>query len=293
MPSDDESNERLLNSSSIYRRDPRRFYVLLIFAHLAFNQCLIWLTFSPIARCAQTFYGIDESTVDLLLNWGPIVFLPCLPLSYILLNKTNGLKISVRLLAAIDLLAAAIRMIPLIFVKFGDENFGRISLIFLHIGQILNAACGPLVMAPVSQLSCLWFAPEERTRATTFAIFANNFGSTIGFLISPLIVSTAESIPKLLCVHLGLAVSAFLLTFLFFPSRPRSPPSAAAELLLEDNRRSISTIQSDLNKCFTNRSFILITLSGGLLSGAFASWTSLFDIILKEEQFSEQEAGAR
>ena len=292
----DSTLVRLVPNSNNYHRDPRRYFVVLIFVYLSFNQCLIWLTFSPIARSAQIYYHIDEFTVDLLLNWGPIIFLPCLPLTYILLNKSHGLQRSVRLLAVADLVAASIRLIPLIITKPTDENFGRISLIFLHLGQIINAACGPLVMAPVSHLSCLWFPPEERTRATTIAIFAGNFGSTVGFLISPWIVSSPESIPHLLYVHLALTFLACILALFFFPSYPRSPPSAAAELLLnnfnnQQSRTSLSHVWSDLKICFTHRSFLLIAGAGGLLSGTFSIWTSLFDEILKEEHFTEQQAG--
>ncbi len=75
----------------VYVLYSHRFYVLFVFSFLAFNQNLIWLTFSPIARSAEAYYNITDATVDLLLNWGSIIFIPCLPLTYILLNKhTNA-----------------------------------------------------------------------------------------------------------------------------------------------------------------------------------------------------------
>ena len=286
----------LILPSSAYAVDPRRFYVLFLFSFLAFNQCMIWLTFSPIARSTQSYYSISEATVDLLLNWGPIIFIPCLPLTYVLLNKHHGLRRCVVLLALVDFFAALIRVIPDVVTTPSSAHFGSISLTFLHVGQILNAACGPLVMVPVSQLSCLWFAPHERTRATTVAIFANNFGSTVGFFISPWIVSTPEYVPRLLYLHLALAFVACLLALLFFPSQPLNPPSAAAEQLMssvirEERSNSWRILFKDLKRCFTNRSFVLITLAGGLLAGTFSAWTSLFDVILKSENYTEQQAG--
>jgi hypothetical protein len=159
-----------ISENHIFRVYPQRFWVLFIFAFLSFNQCMFWLTFSPIASSTIAFYKVTEATVDLLLNWGPIIFIPCLPLTYILLNKPNGLRHCVILLAITDFIAALCRVLPSILTSPTESNFISISLPCLHIGQILNAACGPLVMAPVSQLSCLWFAPHERTRATTVAI---------------------------------------------------------------------------------------------------------------------------
>ena len=289
----------LLSSSvqkPVYTLYPQRFYVLFIFSFLSFNQCIIWLTFSPIARAAESYYGIGDSTVTLLLNWGPIIFIPCLPLTYILLNKPSGLRKCVLMLAVTGFLGAACRLIPSIITTPSSPDFSKITLPFLHVGQILNAACGPLVMAPVSQLSCLWFAPHERTRATTVAIFANNCGSAIGFVISPIIVYDPSCIPRLLYIHLALAFVACVLTLLYFPAQPPTPPSAAAELITHnpENEANAQTWRSTLRdvwSCFTNPSFVLLSTSTGILYGALGAWTGLFDILLKPENYSEENAG--
>jgi hypothetical protein len=299
MKSETDETVLIVPSVSItpaYVLYPQRFYVLFVFSLLSFNQCVIWLTFSPIARSAEAYYKISEATVDLLLNWGPIIFIPCLPLTYILLNKHHGLRRCVILLAIIDFIGALVRIIPIVLTSPSSPNFSTISLPFLHVGQILNAACGPLASGAVSQLSCLWFAPHERTRATTVAIFASNFGSSVGFVISPFIVSSPEKIPYLLYVHLGLAFIACVLALLYFPAEPPSAPSAAAELLIfhpvnEQNSNSWKTILKDSWQCLTTPSYLLIATAGGLLYGTFGSWTGLYDIILEPEHFTEQQAG--
>ncbi|CAF4562900.1 unnamed protein product [Rotaria sp. Silwood1] len=294
----DETKIPILPSSTFaYKVYSSRFYVLFVFSLLAFNQCTIWLTFSPIARNTENYYNITEATVDLLLNWGPIIFIPCLPLTSILLNQPNGLRYCVIVLAVTDFLAALSRVLPsVIITSSSDPNFNKVALPFIHIGQILNAACGPLVMAPVSQLSCLWFAPHERTRATTIAIFANNFGATIGFVINPFIVALPEHVPRLLYIHLGLAFIACVLALLYFPSKPPSAPSAAAELLILDptnneNNHNWRTFLRDIWKCFTTPSFLFLSIAGGLLYGTFSAWTGLYDIILEPENYTEEQAG--
>jgi FLVCR family MFS transporter len=280
----------------VYLVYPRRFYILFVFSFLTFNQCLIWLTFSPIARSTEAYYNITESTVDLLLNWGPIIFIPCLPLTSILLNRPNGLRHCVILLAITDFVAALFRIVPSIILSSASPNFNSIALPFIHVGQILNAACGPLVMAPVSQISSLWFAPHERTRATTIAIFANNFGATVGFVISPYIVSLPQHVPNLLYVHFGLAFAACILALIYFPANPPSAPSAAAELLIL-NPTSSETVHDwrrflkDCWKCLTTPAFLLLSTAGGLLYGTFSIWTSLYDLLLKPEGYSEEQAG--
>ena len=275
---------------------PQRFYVLLIFSFLGFNQSLKWITFSPIARNVEAYYNVTESTVDLLLNWGPITFLPCLPLTYILLSTRHGLRRAVIILAVINFIAALVRVIPMMITTPSSPSFSSISLPFFHVGQILNGICGPLVMAPVSLLSCLWFPPHERTRATTVAIFTHTSGKTVGFAISPFIVSSPDYVPRLLYIHLALAFAACIPALLYFPPQPPTAPSAAAELLMfrpttQQNVGSWKVYLKDIWQCFTTPSFMLISTATGLLYGTLAAWSGIYDVLLKPEHYTEQQAG--
>ena len=228
--SDFESTLNVLTSPpKAYQLYRRRFYIICVFGLLSFNQCLFWLTFSPIARNTEQYYNVTESTVDLFLNWGNIICVPTFPLAYLILNKQHGLRLSVILFAVTCVVATLLRIIPSLIISVSDPRFSSIAVPFIHTGQILNAACSPLVQVPVSQLSCIWFGPNERARATTFAIMANSFGGDVAFLISPLIADTPEHVPHLLYVHLGLALIACALTLVYFPSHPPTPPSPAAE----------------------------------------------------------------
>ena len=210
---------RLCNDQ-IYRVYPQRFWVLFVFAFLSFNQYMFWLTFSPIALSAEKYYQITEATIDLLLNWGPIIFLPTLPLIYFLVHTHHGLKKCVLIFAILLLIATIIRLIPSIILSPSDQNFYRIAVPFLHLGQILIAVTGPICMALVSQLSCLWFAPHERTRATTFVIVGGSLGAAVAFLISPHLVSEPSRVPRLLYFHAGQALLACICTLLYFPAEP-------------------------------------------------------------------------
>jgi len=282
----------------VYLVYPRRFYVLFVFSFLSFNQCMMWLTFSPIERHAEAYYSINDSTIDLLLNWGPIIFIPCLPLTSLLLNTADGLRYGVLILAITDFIAALIRILPSIIFQRTSPNFDTIALPFIHVGQILNAACGPLVMAPVSQISSVWFAPHERTRATTIAVLSNNFGSAIGFLISPYLVDEPDHVPRLLYLHFGLAFAACVFTLISFPARPPSPPSAAAELLSTnaigtEREHSRRTFLRDIKTCFTNPAFVLLSTAGGLIYGMFGAWTGLYDFLFQRLGYSETFAGKR
>ncbi|UJR19611.1 hypothetical protein I4U23_022745 [Adineta vaga] len=280
-----------------YKLYRRRFYVLFVFSFLSFNQCLFWITFSPIYNETKEHYNITESTIDLLLAWGPICFLPCLPLTYILLNRSNGLRYCVLLLGIIPLIATIIRIIPYMIISSTDPRFPSISLPFLHVGQIFNSICGPLAMAPVSQISSLWFDTNERTRATTIAIMSYNLGSTTGFLLGPSVVYVSSHLPNLLYIHVGLALIGCILVLIYFPGQPPTPPSPAAELLIKhsnnkkENEQNLRSYFDNLIQCFRTRSFVFLVLAGGLIGGTFGAWTSLFDIILTPEHYTDKQTG--
>ncbi|CAF0831826.1 unnamed protein product [Rotaria sp. Silwood1] len=292
-----QTNNNLGNDSQNFRVYPQRLWVLFIFAFLTLNQTMFWLTFSPIAGSAQKFYNISEATVDLLLNWGPIIFLPTLPFVYLLLNTHHGLRKCVLIFAIVPVIATSLRLLPLIITSPTSPNFHDISLPFLHIGQILIAATGPIAMALVSQLSCIWFAPDERTRATTFAILGASSGGAVAFIIEPRLVSEAWRVPHLLYMHTGQAVLACILTLAYFPAEPPSPPSVAADLLNANRLIKTQLIERlkklalDIFYCCQNISCVLMIISGAAMGGTFAAWSGLFATILTPLGHTEIEAG--
>ena len=285
------------DETSAFRVYPQRFWILFVFVFLVFNQCMFWLTFSPIANATREFYHVSEEVVDLLLNWGPIVFLPTLPLVYLLLNARHGLRKSMLIFATVSLIATVIRLIPLIVTSPSSADFRQVAVPFLHIGQILIATTGPFAMALASQLSCLWFAPHERTRATTVAVLGASFGGAAAFLISPHLVFESSRVPHLLYLHAGQAILACLSTAVYFPAEPPSPPSLAAQMLRVEQSteqrfwEKFKRSAQDVLHCFRNRSCILLTLAGGILGGTLAAWTGLLNTILTPLGYSDTQAG--
>jgi hypothetical protein len=103
-----------------------------------------------------------------------------------LANQRFGLRKVVLLAAFLQCLCGLLRVIPCLFpssllASHGGSGAGGMA--FIHIAQILNAACGPLVMATPTLLSQSWFGASERTTATAAAVLANNFGAAVGFVV--------------------------------------------------------------------------------------------------------------
>ncbi len=110
------------------------------------------------------YNGMSDNTVDLLLNWGPIVVIPIIPFISLLLSRPRGLKISIQLGALLSALGCAVRLVPSFLSS--DARANPNWWLFLHFGQIFNAggfsilifsraASGPIFVAAPSLLSAV------------------------------------------------------------------------------------------------------------------------------------------
>jgi len=277
------------SSSSVYRVYPARFLILFTFSLISFNQSLFWLTFSPISDLAESYYNVSVNTVNLLLNWGPIIYIPCQFASFWISSIKGGLRKTVLLSSTTCTIAMCLRVVPNLLWHSDSEEFRSNAIWFLHVAHILNAAAGPLVMSTVSQCSCLWFGINERAKATSIAVFANNLGAAIGFLQMPSQVQTESQIPSLLYTHAGMAIFASILTLAYFPASPPSPPSHAAEIIMfpsSDSEASSSystsfkSLGNHFINCCKNPSFFILSMVGGGILGIFNAWSALFNNIL-------------
>lgn len=273
---------------TLYRR---RWYILASFSLLSFQQCLFWITYSPVAQATEKYYNVGQATVDLLLNWGPIVFVPVLPCVVRAAAHRESLPRLVRTGALLCALAAVLRLVPTWMPEtFLGEHANTRGMALVHLGQVLNAAVGPIVMAPPPYLSQTWFAENERTTATALAVMANQFGAAIGFF-APWVVKSAADIPHLLSIHLALAVITLLMVVAYFPSRPPSPPSPAASMAAALPSAHKATVWDEFKGTLANPSFVVLALSGGVICGVYNAWTASLDSILPSALYPPKKAG--
>jgi len=260
--SDYTSNQE--NAVPTYRSSAWRWWILFVFSFASFLQCLVWFTFSSVPKVAKAYYpGLDDSTINLLLNWGAIVFIPVLPYVSWLQTKPNGLLIAFWQGNALVFLATVIRTIPCWVPSDLRGNFYMQWT--LHAGQILNAAAGPIVLALCSQLSTVWFPDTQRATATALAYTANALGTSVGFLLGPGLAPTPEDLPTLLYVEIGMAALPILGGIIYYRDRPRHPPSAAA--LAHFEGRYESNFLKGVKDSILNISFVLVILAGGIQAG--------------------------
>ena len=83
-------------------------------------------------------------------------------------------------------------------------------------------------MSSCTRLSCLWFADNERTTCTAVITLGGGLGSTIGYLLGPWVVKTADDVPKLLYITLAISSFIFVCMLIRLKDHPEIPPSATA-----------------------------------------------------------------
>ena len=103
-----------------------------VFVVMSLMQGTTWMVFSTIPEQTKDYYQINAQTVNLLLNWATIVYLPSVMLNFRLLfgrslffffdrialfflSHPRGLTLCVRLGSFFTLLSCVIRIVPSFF----------------------------------------------------------------------------------------------------------------------------------------------------------------------------------
>ncbi|XP_033742487.1 solute carrier family 49 member 4 homolog [Pecten maximus] len=283
----------------------RRWYVLLVFSILAGCQGCAWNTWGPIAASSEEAFGWDDADIALLSNWGPISYL----LSAVIfawIIDVKGLRMAMVITGFFITAGTGIRCIT------SEPPYVKWTV---NIAQFLNGIGGPVAMGLPPVLSSTWFPPHERTTATAVTLIFN-YGFLAGsFVIGPYFVSDKppsnstensagfsdmlasnhsdvmerihrerKEIMFLLYVEFGFVAFIYLLVLVYFPAKPKIPPSTTASI-------ARMKFRTGFIKLFKNSQFWVICLTYGLSLGIFNAWQSVLDVNLKPHGISENEAG--
>ncbi|KAI6646556.1 hypothetical protein LOD99_12677 [Oopsacas minuta] len=272
-----EENKSLLGNLKLEpefkpRKSIIRFYILLLFCGFTFMQGLIWNNWGPIADSAEIVYKWDSggSVIALLTNLGPIAFVPGFILFPIIMNLF-GLRYGILLGMLLTCIGAVMRIFTTSYPA---------ATIIMYIAHFLNGLAGPASMGASTTISANWFPYNERTLATGIGGASVTLGVAISFIIGPLMVRQVNStnitstelsevttdIYHMLYVLAGVCVILFLLMLVYYPSKPKYPPSITAE---EQRSNFIQTFRQLL----TNVSFWIIFLCYGIATGVCSAWS--------------------
>lgn len=285
----------------VYRR---RWYILFVFSICSALNGMKWNTWGPIQGTSQVVFGWSDTTITLMVAWGPIVYIiSFLPISWLM--DTKGLRASILLLGLCNFFGTAFQAIPLVDLQ--------IQTWLAHTGMFLSSIGGPVAMALGPLISAIWFPPDQRTTSTAIASLSSYAGAGMAFIIGPLLVpdvgnhSTSigksidyisirknmtnsqlnflkEKIMFLMYIELGAAVLILLLIVVYFPKKPPLPPclTAASERL---------DFKDGFKHLMFNKQFLLLLFINGMTLGIYSGWTSILDLTLSQFGLGEKTAG--
>lgn len=203
----------------VYRR---RWYILAVFSLLACLQGWAWTIPGSNSVSLKGIYGIDDNVIQLLLNYGPIFFIPMtLPFAW-WLDQPNGLRGCTLVGFALVVGGCICRLVATTQQPW--------SIALLHLSYVFNAVAGPVAMGCVSKVAENWFPAAERATATAIAAEVNILGGSFAFTVGPAMVPTPDvhANTRYNILLLILAAVPALCALLYFPSRPPRPPSLSA-----------------------------------------------------------------
>jgi FLVCR family MFS transporter len=288
------------------RLAPERWYILALYFVLMANQCLFWFTFAADPTTFEAFFpGLTSGAIDQLLNWGPITFVPTVPLVIWLLQQENGLRKCLRLNAALTFAACSIRMIPCLFSHASREKHQGLLLV-LHLAQILNGIAGPVLIVAPSRLSAMWFPPGQRTTVTAVAN-ASPVGWAVGFYLIPAVLNNnADNVPvsepqcscvanaqptshtalivqALLLLTLGFSVVPLLCVILYCPDHPTSPQSTPGILPRDAGRKEDFSLTKIVKLATSDSRLLILMLVCALSIGIYDGWMGVLPQIMHKE----------
>ncbi|XP_072020389.1 solute carrier family 49 member 4-like [Amphiura filiformis] len=177
----------------------------------------------------------------------------CIPFAGIM--DKFGIRAMFLLAETFALIGVLVRCLPV-----GVENLKWTA----NIGQFFIGLAGPFLVQGPSLVSSAWFPPHQRTTATAISSIAMELGMAASFIIGPLMVSDIKSngpingtlvqnettfadvkqplqvsgtidpiieqrsideIYQLLYIECDVLVFLYIIAWLYFPSKPPTPPS--------------------------------------------------------------------
>ncbi|KGL85552.1 hypothetical protein N309_07573, partial [Tinamus guttatus] len=207
------------------------------------------------------FYGVSTFAIDWLSMCYMLTYIPLLfPVAW-LLDK-HGLRPIALAGSALNGLGA--------WVKLGSLKPHLFAVTVL--GQVVCSVAQVFILGMPSRIASVWFGPQEVSTACSLAVFGNQLGIALGFLVPPVLVPNVEDEEKL-AYHIsimffmtaGVATALFILVVIVFKEKPPHPPSQAQALIQSRPPEEYSYVRSIL-RLLRNTNFVLLMVTYALVS---------------------------
>ncbi|KAJ7399507.1 Feline leukemia virus subgroup C receptor-related protein 2 [Pitangus sulphuratus] len=250
----------------------RRWAVLLLFSSYSLCNAFQWIQYGSINNVFVRFYDVSAFAIDWLSMSYMLAYIPLLfPVAW-LLDK-RGLRLIALAGSALNAVGA--------WVKLGSMKPHLFPVTVL--GQVICALAQVFILGMPSRIASVWFGSHEVSTACSIAVFGNQLGIAVGFLVPPVLIPNVEDVEKL-AYHIsimffmtaGVASALFILVILVFKEKPPNPPSRAQASIQSRPTAEYSYVQSIL-RLLRNANFLLLMVTYGLNVGCFYALSTLLN----------------
>ncbi|KAK3905196.1 major facilitator superfamily domain-containing protein [Staphylotrichum tortipilum] len=278
------------DSTVQYKVYKRRWFGLVQLALLNIIVSWDWLTFSPVASHAASYFNTTETTINWLSTAFLFAFTFATPAVIYVLHM--GPKPSIVTTAALLLVGNWIR-----YAGSHSKEKGLFGVVMF--GQILTGLAQPFVLAAPARYSDLWFTNRGRVAATALTSLANPLGAALGQLIVPFWVNDPSDISQMV-LYVSIISSVCAIPAFFIPPAPPPPPPPPPQTPQPPPPPPPSAPSSETPKLslaasarilFSHVEFWLLLLPFAVYVGFFNSISSLLNQILLPHGYSDDEAG--
>ena len=161
------------------------------------------------------------------------------------------------------------------------------------VGQILCGIAQPFLVNAPAKMAATWFAASERLTALTLCVTAVIIGAAIGFIFPVFFITDEDegetfkhNVMMSLIAQAIIGAVITILTFIFFKSKPKSPPSSSAF----DRIDEAGIFTRSIKETFTNKDFMFLFLTFLMVLGAFNTLATIVAYLCQVWDYSDTEA---
>lgn len=261
-----------VKEDSVIKVSKRRWAVVLVFSCYSLCNAFQWIQYGSINNIFMNFYGVSAFAIDWLSMCYMLTYIPLLlPVAWML--EKFGLRTIAITGSALNCLGA--------WVKLGslEPHLFPVTV----VGQVICSVAQVFILGMPSRIASVWFGANEVSTACSIAVFGNQLGIAIGFLVPPVLVPNIKDQEKL-AYHIsimfyiigGVATLLFILVIIVFKEKPKHPPSRAQSLSYALATTDASYFSS-IVRLFKNLNFVLLVITYGLNAGAFYALSTLLN----------------
>ncbi|XP_069771961.1 choline/ethanolamine transporter flvcr2b-like isoform X2 [Narcine bancroftii] len=261
----------------------RRWAIVALFSCYSMCNAFQWIQYGIINNIVMKFYRVSSFAVDWLAMIYFVAYIPTIfPVTWLLDRK--GLRLIALCGSGLNCCGA--------WMKLASVRPDLFVITFL--GQTVCGVAQVFILGLPARIASVWFGAHEVSTACSIAVFGNQLGVAVGFLVPPILVPNVDDLNQL-GYHLnnmfygtaGVATLLFILVIIVFQEKPEIPPSQAQAAIHASPRKDYSYVKS-IQGMVKSIPFFLLIITYGINTGSYYAVSTLLNKMVLAHYPSEE-----